>query len=141
MRPLARVFSWVARLSTRQDRIECLELLGTWKLGPLIYIDDVVGAFPSADAVSTAVNVGLRRSEMTARAKFNLGPPKTAIMLCFGAVDTSLRHSQCTSYKLLGFHLDSDLSLRERETYLLNIGRALFLELVSLAKTVVSHHQ
>lgn len=59
--------------------------------------------------------------DTTVRVKFNRGPTKTTIIMPgLGAADTSLRHLQCTSYKLLGFHLDSQL-VQERKQYLSNI--------------------
>ncbi|CAE7210833.1 ASB2, partial [Symbiodinium natans] len=83
------------------ERVRCMELLGSQHLGPLLFIDDVVASFASALEVEYAVTSGLPQFARMVKACFNMGPSKTAVMPCFGAVVPALPDIICELFVLL----------------------------------------
>ena len=124
----------LARIPDRQQRAQCVEMMGTMPLGPLLFVDDVVTPFATDRDVQHAVAHGLQAYTRFAQAEFNLGPTKTAVMCCMDAPATSLAALACDSYKLLGVLVDSQFSFVKRSKQILQIGKALFEELTLLIK-------
>ena len=124
----------LGRLNSIDERVQILENLGHSPLGPLLFIDDVVAPFPSCTEVCKAATEGLDLFAHTVRAKFNMGPSKTAIMPCYDAPDVPLVDIACETYKLLGVQLERGLSLEMRLAHILKVGNALFQELMTMAK-------
>jgi hypothetical protein len=110
-----------------------MELLGVEGIGSLLYVDDVVATFPSKEAVFNAVHVALPMYERMVRARFNLGPQQTAVMCCYGADPPDIQDMQCSVYKVLGCFVDEQLTLNNQEAFVLNVGEALFTELLNLS--------
>ena len=92
-------------------------------IGSLFYVDDVVATFPPKQAVSNAVGVALPMYERMVRARYNLGPQKTAVMCCYGADPPDIQNMQCSVYKALGCFIDEHLILDNQGAFVLNVGK------------------
>ena len=117
----------------KDDWCMCMELLGVEGIGSLLYVDDVAATFPSKQAVSNAARAALPMYERMARAKFNLGPQRTAVMCCYGADPPDIQNMQCSVRKVLGCFIDEHLTLNNQEAFVLNVGKALFVELLNMS--------
>ena len=104
--------------------------LGWRELG---HFCDVVATFPSKQAVFNAVHVALPMYERMVRARFNLCPQKTAVMCCYGADPPDIQNMQCSVHKVLGCFIDEHLTLNNQEAFVLNVGKALFVELINMS--------
>ena len=122
----------LAGIQERQKRAQCVELLGALPLGPLLFVDDVVTSFATDADIQHAVTYGLPSYARFAKAQFNLGPTKTAVMSCMDAAKSCLVHMSCDSYKLLGVLVDSQFSFSARSKQIIQIGKAMFDELSHL---------
>ncbi|CAE7226960.1 unnamed protein product, partial [Symbiodinium sp. CCMP2456] len=107
----------LSNVRDRQQRAQCVEMMGSLALGPLLFVDDVVTPFATDRDVQHAVVHGLGAYSRFANAQFNMGPTKTAVLSCMDSPQTSLAALACESYKLLGVTvaLFEELSLLMRE--------------------------
>ena len=124
----------LSRVQNRQQRAQCVEMMGSLALGPLLFVDDVVTPFATDRDVQHAVVHGLGAYSRFANAQFNMGPTKTAVLSCMDSPQTSLDALACESYKLLGVTIDSQLSFAKRAKQTVQIGKALFEELSLLMR-------
>eukprot|EP00439_Symbiodinium_sp_Y106_P021140 s2775_g2.t1 len=104
----------LSRVHDRQQRAQCVEMMRSLALGPLLFVDDVVTPFATDRDVQHAVVHGLGAYSRFANAQFNMGPTKTAVLSCMDSPQTSLDALACESYKLLGVTIDSQLSFAKR---------------------------
>ena len=61
--------------------------------------------------------------ERMTRARYNLGPQKTAVMCCYGADPPDIQNMQCSVYNVLGCFIDEHLILDNQEAFVLNVGK------------------
>ena len=131
----------LSRVQNRQQRAQCVEMMGSLALGPLLFVDDVVTPFATDRDVQHAVVHGLGAYSRFANAQFNMGPTKTAVLSCMDSPQTSLDALACESYKLLGVTIDSQLSFAKRAKQTVQIGKALFEELSLLMREWACHRR
>ena len=123
----------LAAVPSLHDRVLCMELLGTEKIGPLFFVDDVVAPYPDAESVEDVLAFGLPAYEMLAKAQFNYGPQKTATMACCGAPPA--KH-HVDVYKLLGIEVDAQMTFAKRLDVVCATGRQVFEEFFHLVESL-----
>ncbi len=123
----------LAQLPTVGLKSQCMESLGQYPLGPLLFVDDLVAAFATDEEVAKAVNIALPQYADAVGALFNYGPTKTAVMPCFDAPDVSVKDLLCNMYKLLGVQLDRQFTMGQKVDHITRVGKALFQELALMA--------
>ena len=111
----------------------CMELLGVEGIGSLLYVDDIVAIFPPKEVVFNVMHVVLPIYKRMTCARFNLNPQKTAVMCCYGADPPDIQDMQCSVYKVLDYFFDEQLILNNQDLFVLNVGKALFTELLNLS--------
>ena len=82
------MIGWLTTLPILADRVEILERLGSYSLGPLQYVDDTSTPCPSVGAVRAVLGPqplsACSKYARRMRAVFNYGPGKTACLPMFG---------------------------------------------------------
>ena len=107
----------LARLPNENDRLLLMELLGDECMGPLQYVDDTSAACPSIAAVAAITNKdeasACSKYSSFAKAPFNYGPNKMAVMALLGSTHPASSLVGCDvvdTYVLLGCLIDEGLT-------------------------------
>ena len=130
------------RIPTLADRCQIIEILGTWKIAAIQYVDDLTAPCPSAGAVRAI----LRRDDGSvcdryarkAKAEFNYGIGKTAAMALLGSPSLDPAVVGCEvvrSRKVLGVLVDDGLTFEPLLADTVRRGWSAFLELFHTAET------
>ena len=123
----------LAAMPSLHDRVLCMELLGTEKIGPHFFVDDVVVPYPDAGSVEDVLAFGLPAYEMLAKAQFNYGPQKIATMACYGAPPA--KH-HIDVYKLLGDEVDAQMTFAKCLDVVCATERQIFEEFFHLVESL-----
>ncbi|CAE8646774.1 unnamed protein product [Polarella glacialis] len=126
-------------LPTQIERQRALEALGTGPSGPFFFVDDVTAPYACIEDVAQIVSIALPQYERFAKAKFNYGLNKTAVLPMLQAPVPTTDEVGCPvafEYKQLGVLIDSQLTFDPRLRHVLRVGQALFLELSQVCETI-----
>ena len=114
------------------DRVWCIEQLGTDRLGPLFFVDDVAGPYSDLLSLEAIMEEGLGKYAKLAKAAFNFGPSKTASMACF---DAPTAESHVDVYKIMGVEMDRHFTFKQRLNVVCAMGRSAFEEFFHMAES------